>query len=161
MAGTGGTTSCVPANAVSDLGLRVGNLDAAPFCCPRLPPLAPLREVMLALEDIDIAELKDLRCVSGVVRLEEGVTLLRGIIEGEPAVDLGARLGGSGKRIGGVRGRGGAGIIDILFILRASVGLMVRAPRPVAWPGIMDRRFPDEGVVASPWPSPAGDSVAL
>lgn len=47
-------------------------------------------------------------------------------------------------------GIGGAlGIIDILFILRASVGLMVRAASPVAWAllGIMDSLLLDEGVI--------------
>lgn len=40
--------------------------------------------------------------------------------------------------------------MDIRFMRRASVGLMVRAPRPVAW-GTMDIRFAvDEGVVAVP-----------
>lgn len=40
--------------------------------------------------------------------------------------------------------------MDIRFMRRASVGLMVRAPRPVAW-GTMDIRLAvDEGVVALP-----------
>ena len=44
---------------------------------------------------------------------------------------------------------GGFGIMDILFSLRASVGLIVRAAKPVAWAllGITDTRLLDEGVV--------------
>jgi hypothetical protein len=50
--------------------------------------------------------------------------------------------------VGGVCGIGGAGgAIDIRFMRRASVGLMVRAPKPVAC-GMVDMRLDDEeGVV--------------
>lgn len=49
----------------------------------------------------------------------------------------------------GIGGAGGA--IDIRFIRRASVGLMVRAPNPVACGGMTDARFEDEeGVAAGP-----------
>ena len=45
-------------------------------------------------------------------------------------------------------GIGGAPcIIDNRFILIASVGLIVRAPKPVACPGITDSRLLDDGVV--------------
>lgn len=41
--------------------------------------------------------------------------------------------------------------MDKRFILLVSVGLIVLAPKPVAWlPGIMDMRLPDEGVPAFP-----------
>lgn len=52
--------------------------------------------------------------------------------------------GGSGWGVGGaceilLLGTGGAfGNIDIRFILLASVGLIVLAPKPVAWPGMTD-----------------------
>lgn len=56
------------------------------------------------------------------------------------------RIGKGSVCVGGVWGIGG-GAIDMRFIRRASVGLMVRAPRPVAC-GITDMRFEDEvGVV--------------
>lgn len=48
-------------------------------------------------------------------------------------------------------GRGGAGgTIDIRFIRLASVGLMVRAPRPDAWFGMTDIRLLVPGVVVRP-----------
>ena len=93
MAGTGGTASCVPAVAVSDLNFKVGSLEA--LCCAREEPAAPRRELMLALDAMEMAELNDLRCGSGVVRFDDGVTLLRGIIDGDWAADLGV-----GKVIG-------------------------------------------------------------
>lgn len=48
-----------------------------------------------------------------------------------------------------VAGKGGAcGIIESRFNLRASVGLIVLAPSPVAWCGMTDMRlFADEEVV--------------
>ena len=51
--------------------------------------------------------------------------------------------------------------MDILFILRASVGLIVRAPSPVAWPGIIDSLLPEDGVLAPYKLSRAGDRPAL
>ena len=61
-------------------------------------------------------------------------------------------MGSGSVWVGGVCGIGGAGgAIDIRFIRRASVGLIVRAPSPVAWCGITEARFEDEeGVVAKP-----------
>jgi hypothetical protein len=79
--------------------------------------------------------------------------LLRGIMEGDWADDRGREIAASScVWVGGVFGMGGAGgIIDMRFILRASVGLIVRAPRPVAW-GIMDIRLlaEDDGVLPAP-----------
>jgi len=57
-------------------------------------------------------------------------------------------MGSGSVGVGGVLGIGGAdGIIDIRFARRVSVGLIVRAPKPVAW-GMVDMRLEDEeGVV--------------
>jgi hypothetical protein len=69
-------------------------------------------------------------------------------------------MGSGSVWVGGVCGIGGAGgAIDIRFIRRASVGLMVRAPSPVAWGGITEARFEDEeGVVAA---APAGFLIGV
>ena len=87
------------------------------------------------VDEFEMPELYDLRLGSGVVREEDGVTLFRGITGGDGSVGVLA------CGVGGVNGIGGGfGIIDILFNLRASVGLIVRAPRPVACalPGIIE-----------------------
>ena len=97
-------------------------------------------------DEVDTAEWMDLRLGSGVVRADEGVTLFRGIREGEVA-DRDFEEKGSGCGVGGVWGIGGGfGMIDSLFILRASVGLMVRAPKPVACGAITDILLLDDGV---------------
>ena len=78
------------------------------------------------------------------------MTLFLGIIEGDGADGKPAEEGVSGCGVGGVCGiGGGSGIIDILFNLRASVGLIVRAARPVAWAlfGIIDNLLLDDGVI--------------
>lgn len=83
---------------------------------------------------------------------EEGVTLFRGIREGDWAEDRG-REGTRSVCIGGVCGRGGGcGIIERRFMRLASVGLIVRAPKPVAW-GTVDILFDEEDGV--PTSSPA------
>lgn len=85
--------------------------------------------------------------------MEDGVTLFRGINDGECAADRvpGMASGRGVAGVDGVRGIGGGScIIDILFILRVSVGLVVRAPRPEAlWPGICESRLlpEDDGVL--------------
>lgn len=87
------------------------------------------------VDEFETPELYDLRLGSGVVREEDGVSLFREITGGDGSD------GGSACRGGGVYGIGGGfGIMDILFNMRASVGLIVRAPRPVAWalPGMID-----------------------
>lgn len=66
------------------------------------------------------------------------------------------RTGRGSVWVGGVCGMGGAGgAMDIRFMRRASVGLMVRAPKPVAC-GMTDIRLEDEqedvGVVAVGFP---------
>lgn len=80
-----------------------------------------------------------------MVRADDGVILFRGIGAGDVA-GSGFVEKGSGCGVVGVWGIGGAlGMIDILFILRASVGLMVLAPRPVACGAITDILLLDNG----------------
>lgn len=111
------------------------------------------------VDEFETPELYDLRLGSGVVREEDGVSLLRGITGGDGSD------GGSACGVGGVYGIGGGfGIIDILFNLRASVGLIVRAPRPVACalPGIMETLLLLEDGVFDNWKfGLAGDLVML
>lgn len=102
-------------------------------------------------------ELYDFRLGSGVVRDEEGVEVFRGSIEGEREDAL-TEVVGSDCWVG-VLGMGGAPcIMDIRFILLASVGLTVLAPSPVAWdaeggiPGITDKRLADDDGVEVPRP---------
>lgn len=102
------------------------------------------------LEEIENPELYDLRLGSGVVREDEGVTLLRGINGGDGADGIPADEGVSGWGVVGVKGIGGGlAFIDILFILRASVGLIVLAANPVACAlfGRTDILLLEEGVV--------------
>ncbi len=68
-----------------------------------------------------------------MVREEDGVMLFRGNMGGDGAMLRVTVVGVSGCGVCGVDGTpGGVGIIDILFNLRASVGLIVRAASPVA-----------------------------
>jgi hypothetical protein len=83
-----------------------------------------------------------------VVRDDDGVETILGNIEGDRE-EVRCELSGCG--VGGVFGIGGGACkTDNLFALLASVGLMVRAPRPVMCdgpePGITDIRLVDEGV---------------
>lgn len=99
-------------------------------------------------------ELYDFRFGSGVVREDDGVILFLGIMDGEGAAFRDIDVGVSGWGVGGVKGIGGiVGIIESLFILRASVGLIVRAAKPVACTqfGIIDSRLSEEGVPLD-WP---------
>ena len=94
-------------------------------------------------------ELYDFRFCSGVVREDVGVKLFLGMKEGDGA-DGSTKGVVSACGVGGVNGSGGGfGITDILFILRASVGLIVRAAKPVACAlfGRMDCLFAEDGVV--------------
>jgi len=85
------------------------------------------------VEPIDSPELYDFLFGSGVVRDDDGVEVFRGNIDGERDEERTSAAGGGGG--------GGfmtwevlceCGIVDIRFILRVSVGLMVLAPSPVA-----------------------------
>lgn len=85
----------------------------------------------LAVEVEERPELYDFRFGSGVVRNDEGVLVFLGINDGD-FEEARAMLCCSGC-VGGVYGIGGTpGTIDMRFALRASVGLIVLAPRPVA-----------------------------
>lgn len=99
------------------------------------------------VEEFEMPELYDLRLGSGVVLEEDGVSLFRGITGGDGSDGV------SACGVGGVYGIGGGfGIMDILFNLRASVGLIVRAPRPVACalPGMIEiLLLLDDGVFAN------------
>lgn len=90
------------------------------------------------------------------------MTLFLGMKEGD-IVDDSGRVGRGSVCVGGVFGIGGAGCaIDIRFIRRASVGLMVRAPSPVACDGITDMRLDDEeGVPGAPEALRTGVRTAL
>ena len=71
--------------------------------------------------------------MSGVVRDEEGVDTFRGNIDGDLEEVRIFDKSTWGLGVGGVLGMGGAFCrIDNRFALRASVGLTVRAPSPVA-----------------------------
>ena len=111
------------------------------------------------VEEFETPELYDLRLGSGVVREEDGVSLFRRMTGGDGSG------GGSACGVGGVYGIGGGfGIMDILFNRRASVGLIVRAPRPVACalPGIIDiLLLLDDGVFDNWKLGLAGDLAAL
>lgn len=111
------------------------------------------------MEELEIPELYDLRLASGVVLEEVGVSIFRGITGGDGSDGVAA------CGVGGVYGIGGGlGIMDNLFNLRASVGLIVRAPRPVACalPGIIDILLLLEDGVFDNWKlGLAGDLVVL
>jgi hypothetical protein len=100
-----------------------------------------------------------------VVREDEGVGTLRGSIDGDR--DVARPAGNAGCIAGGQSGTGMAfRYVDIRFARRASVGLTVLAPNPVAWeaaggmPGMTDIRLvADDGVVVPRPPCP-GDLVA-
>jgi hypothetical protein len=94
---------------------------------------------------------------SGVVLEDEGVDTFLGNIEGDLDEVLFDNASGCG--VGGVLGMGGGFCkMDSRFALRASVGLTVLAPSPVAWdapigmPGITDIRFAAEDGVVVPRP---------
>lgn len=57
-----------------------------------------------------------------------------GLIKGDPEFDLLSidTGGGGGMLLGWLIGCGGGGIMDMRFIRRVSVGLMVLAPKPLA-----------------------------
>lgn len=140
MAGTGGTSS----SSSADVALCVlvcfgaGNRDVDADCgmlrgC--IEPVEVLTVLKLSDDPTESPELYDfLLFMSGVVRAEEGVTdAFLGIMDGDL---LSARVsietgGGGGTLIIWFK-LCDPGMIDMRFILLVSVGLMVRAPRPVA-----------------------------
>lgn len=99
-------------------------------------------------------ELYDFLLGSGVVLCEEGVAVFRGSIEGDREDGRGSVNGGGGRGSKIMELLAELGMVDILFIRCASVGLTVLAPSPDAWrpcgcwPGIIDIRLdPDPGVL--------------
>lgn len=139
MAGTGGTSpSSSPCELLFvTLGCRAtdnrGVADGWRRCWTE--PVEVLTVLRLAVEPMERPELYDLRWLtSGVVRAEDGVKeVLRGIMEGER----------DSARVSRETGGGGGGTLlstlrlcdwgrtDNRFILLVSVGLIVRAPKPV------------------------------
>lgn len=110
-------------------------------------------------------ELYDFRLASGVVRDEEGVKDLRGSMEGErdeARVSLASGRGTLDSCWAPSRqltplARALGGMTDMRFSLRASVGLTVLAPRPVAWVGwrtggMAERRLAAAGALEMPRP---------
>jgi hypothetical protein len=100
-------------------------------------PVDVLAEFMLKHDVADKTELYDLRCISGVVREDDGVPeVLLGIIEGDFDSALSTWLfidtGGGGGGVETWPRLTDCGIVDIRFILLVSVGLIVLAPSPVA-----------------------------
>ena len=80
-------------------------------------------------DEMDRPELYDLRCGSGVVPCDDGVTLLRGIMDGLPGLDRRQPVSSGADSAGG---GGGVFSMDSRFSRLASVGLMVLAARPEA-----------------------------
>jgi hypothetical protein len=139
MAGTGGTSSTSEFGEYSRaLCFGVGNLDVdGPSKSLDIDPTEPLAEEPLPVESSDRAELWDFRFISGVAREEEGVEPFCGSINGEGGP---WDVGESGDRPEDM-GIGGACRVDNRFNRRASVGLIVRAPSPVACGGMVERRL--------------------
>lgn len=135
IAGTGGTSSgASPAELWTFRGFAVGNLELCKFMLVRSgieePPT--FKELMLDVDDKEMPEAYDLRFCSGVARAEEGVSLF--LIE-IPGDWLKARSSKEKSPCGvggptGPPGTGMLGFIERRFSLRASVGLIVLAPRP-------------------------------
>lgn len=135
MAGTGGTSSVSPPAELWTLrGFAVGSLE---LCRVRLvrrgieePPT--FRELMLEVEDKEMPEAYDLRFCSGVARAEEGVSLFLIDIPGDWLKGWSSKVK-SPCGVGGPTGPPGTGMfgfMDRRFSRRASVGLIVLAPRP-------------------------------
>lgn len=78
-------------------------------------------------DEMDRPELYDLRCGSGVVPCDDGVTLLRGIMDGLAGLDRPVSRGADSAG-------GGGGVLSMESRLSrlASVGLMVLAASPEA-----------------------------
>lgn len=150
IAGTGGTSSSSSAEwelwlcGVNCLG--AGRRDALPAAGARGwidEPVEVLMVLKLLVEVMDKPELYDFLCMSGVVRDDDGVAdAFRGIIDGDLECSRCSSGGGGGALASWVRL--GTWCMDMRFIRRVSVGLMVLAPRPLAcdaWdppPGITD-----------------------
>ena len=108
-----------------------------------------LSEFKLELDESEMPEAYDLRFCSGVARAEEGVMLPPSLIAGDwlkaRSSNVASPWGVGGPT--GPPGGGWLGLMDSLLSLRASVGLMVLAPKPDMC-GAVDCRLvaDDEGV---------------
>lgn len=148
IAGTGGTSSgsSPPAELCTFLGFGVGKREPDNTGLARVgmaePPL--VKEFRLEFEESDIPEAYDLRFCSGVARADEGVTLLSKSMAGE-LLKARSSKDMSPCGVGGATGPPGAlGFIERRFNLRASVGLIVLAPRPEMWCTVDCRLAEDE-----------------
>jgi hypothetical protein len=106
-----------------------------------MEPVEVLTVLKLVVEPTERPELYDFLFGSGVVLDEDGVeVVLRGSIDGDRD-EARTSFGGSGVVEVNTWVVSLGWCIDIRFALRVSVGLIVRAPRPVAWPGMADARL--------------------
>ena len=115
-------------------GFAVGSLELCRVILVRRgieePPT--FKELMLEVEDKEMPEAYDLRFCSGVARAEEGVSLFLIDIPGDWLNAWSSKVK-SPCGVGGPTGPPGTGtfgFIDRRFSRRASVGLIVLAPRP-------------------------------
>jgi len=120
--GTGGMSSSDP----PDLPFVVGNRDVIvawpDFACSE--PVETRAELLF--EPVDVTELKDFRLISEVgVGVDDDMGTANAVV----LMDIGAR---DGERFSADGIGGAVGNTDKRFIRRASVGLTVLAPRPVA-----------------------------
>ena len=146
MAGTGGTSSSSPAAELCTfLGFGVGKRDVDKTGLDRIGPLdwASFSEFKLEFDDSDMPDVYDLRFCSGVSRADDGVMLLLYMTAGD-WLKARSSKDWSPCGVGGPFGPlGGLGFIDNRLSLRASVGLIVLAPRPEIC-GAVDCRLLDE-----------------
>jgi hypothetical protein len=148
IAGTGGTSSSSPAAELCTfLVFGVGNRELASVGLVRMGIEEPaaFKELILELDEMDIPEAYDLRVNSGVARAEDGVSLFRMDIAGD-CVKTCSSNGKSASGVGGPTGPPvGFGFVESRLRRRASVGLIVLAPRP-KWCGTVDCRLLAEDV---------------
>lgn len=97
-------------------------------------PVDVLTVLKLMVEPTERPELYDFLLISGVVRDDDGVAeAFLGIIDGDlEAARVSIETGGFAGTFETWLELMDCGIMDIRFNLLVSVGLMVRAPRPVA-----------------------------
>ena len=151
MAGTGGTSSCSPpAELCTFRGFGAGSREPEGAGLTRrgIEDGPTFSEFKLELDESETPEAYDLRFCSGVARADEGVMLPPCTMAGDW---LNARSSNAASAWGvggptGPPGGGWLGLMDSLRSLRASVGLMVLAPRPEMWGAADCRLLAEEGV---------------